>query len=268
MSSQLGPFELNNIYCGECVDLMAQMPNDCIDLTITSPPYDKLRRYKGYTFDFESIARQLYRVTKKGGVVVWVVGDETVKGCESLTSFKQVLDFKNIGFAVETMIYQKSGTPAGVNKVPRYAQCFEYMFVLVKGLKPKTFNPLMQKNKNAGKKVSVRPRTQRSGELKTYGKNASKKIHEYSRKRNIWKYHAGAFSGDDQIKYNHPATFPNQLAHDHIVSWSNAGDLVFDPMIGSGTTAKMARQLDRNYLGFDISEEYVKLAKERLLQYS
>lgn len=250
--------EFNKIYNMDCVEGMKMIEDGSIDLTVTSPPYDNLRKYNGFSFDFESVAKELYRVTKDGGVVVWVVGDSTINGSESGTSFKQALYFKEIGFKLhDTMIYMKK-TPPLTHK--RYEQEFEYMFVFVKG-KIKTFNPILIPKKYMDKRKN-----------KAFGRNkdnshdlgfSSKK--EMRIKGNIWEYLVGGGkSTKDKIAFKHPAIFPDKLAEDHILSWSNENDVVLDPFMGSGTTAKMAILNNRNYIGFEISEEYCKIAKERI----
>lgn len=249
--------ELNKIYNEDCLLTMAKMPDNFIDLTLTSPPYDNLRDYKGYTFDFESIARELFRITKSGGVVVWIVGDATINGSESGTSFNQALYFKEIGFNLhDTMIYRKQ------NPVPlthnRYEQCFEYMFVFSKG-RPKTFNPYYEDSKTMGTYKLCR----KSGRVKESSFRSREEVTETKQNKikvNIWNYLVGMKSDNGQ----HPAIFPEKLAIDHIKSWSNEGDLIYDPMIGSGTTGKMAVMLKRNYIGSEISAEYTKLANERI----
>lgn len=249
------------IECGNCLDLMRELPNDCVDLTVTSPPYDNLRDYKGYSFDFEPIATELYRITKPGGVVVWIVGDQTINGSETGTSFKQALYFKEIGFNLhDTMIYEKDGAPFP-DKV-RYYNVFEYMFVFSKG-KPKTFNQLCdRKNKYAGLKRTQTVR-KKNGELVPAGNG--KVYREYGSRFNIWRFNTGKGKTTlDDYAFKHPAMFPEQLANDHIISWSNAGDIVFDPFLGSGTTAKMALLNFRHYIGFEISEEYFEIACKRL----
>jgi DNA modification methylase len=241
------------LHHGDCLDVMKSMQSNSIDLTVTSPPYDNLRTYNGYTFDFEGIAQELYRVTKDGGVVVWIVGDETKNFSESLTSFKNALYFVSIGFnLLDTMIYFKENYAPAYPTLKRYANQFEYMFVLSKG-KPKTFNPIQKpKARNKEEKTAFR---QRDGSLIRKTKKAGKETKDAS---NVWSFHVAG------NKINHPAVFPEQLAHDHILSWSNEGDTVFDPMMGSGTTGKMAKQLNRNFIGIEISEEYLKIAKERI----
>jgi len=252
----------NTIICGGCVDIMNDWSNDCIDLTVTSPPYDDLRDYTGYSFDFEAIANELFRVTKDGGVVVWVVGDATINGSETGTSFKQALYFKEIGFNLhDTMIYQKNGFAHPSSN--RYHSVFEYMFVLSKG-KPKTFNPIKDKpNRYAGQtnwgKNTAR---QKDGTLK---ESRKKIIPEYGMRYNVWKYNTGkGFSAKSNIAYGHPAIFPEQLAKDHIISWSNPGDIVLDPLAGSGTTCVEAMKLNRQFIGIDISLDYCKIAMKRL----
>ena len=255
--------EVNQVYQGDSAELMKKLPDNFIDLTITSPPYDNLRDYKGYSFDFETIARELFRITKEGGVVVWVVGDATINGSETGTSFRQALFFKEIGFNLhDTMIY-------ACNKPPlthkRYEQSFEYMFVLVKG-KIKTFNPIMKKNKYAGQNC-LRNGDWASGKDNSAmrQRDGKKKIKEFGITNNLWYYETGGNkTTKDKIAFQHPAIFPEQLAKDHIISWSNKGDLVFDPFAGSGTTLKMAMLNDRNYLGFEISAEYCNLINKRI----
>lgn len=240
------------------------MPDDFIDLTVTSPPYDNLRDYNGYVFDFEAIAKELYRVTKKGGVLVWVVGDATINGSETGTSFKQALYFMECGFNLhDTMIYLKDSI--AFPSTNRYSQVFEYMFILTKG-KPKTFNVLKdRKNKWAGHTVRGHERL-KNGEIK-YKKNKGI-LNEYSSRFNVWKYGTGGSKNTkDKIATKHPANFPEQLAADHIHSWSNEGDLIYDPMCGSGTTLKKAIQMKRNWIGSEISKEYTQLANKRIKPY-
>lgn len=240
---------------------MQQMPDECVDLVVTSPPYDNLRNYKGYEFDFFAIARQLVRVLKQGGVIVWVVADETKNGSESGTSFKQALYFMAKGLYLhDTMIYRATKPPANDN---RYQQAFEYMFIFSKG-SPKTVNLLIDKKNNwaGSKNFGVRTQRDANGNLKQ-GKQSV--VPEYSRRLNIWEYSTGkGYSASDNLAHKHPAIFPEDLARDHILTWSNPGDLVMDCFSGSGTTLKMAKILERPYLGFDISSEYVELAQRRL----
>ena len=256
--------EFNRLVCGDNVEFMRTLPEDCVDLTVTSPPYDDLRTYNGYSFDFEAVANELYRITKPGGVVVWVVGDKSDKGSETLTSFKQALYFKEIGFNVhDTMIYEKAGSAPPHNK--RYLQCFEYMFILSKGT-PKTGNMLCDRKNNWGGHASFGQSSirEKDGSLTPKKKRI---IPEFGRRFNIWRYANGlGFSTKDKLAYEHPAIFPEQLVHDHIVSWSEPGDIVFDCFTGSGTTLKMAILADRKYLGVEISDEYVAIANERIRQ--
>ena len=252
--------ELDTIQCGDSAELLKTLPSESVDFVLTSPPYDNLRSYNGYSFDFETIAKELYRVLKVGGSMVWVVGDATINGTETGTSFKQALYFKEIGFCLyDTMIYQK------VNYVPlthrRYEQAFEYMFVLTNG-KPKTFNPIVIPCKNAGKLESYGLERRRSIDVKqamrspegtTYKATKETKIHP-----NLFPYTLG------KSRTGHPAPFPCELAHDMVYSWSNEGDVVLDPFMGSGTTALECVKLHRHFLGFEISEEYVKMANDRV----
>ena len=243
--------QLNKFYVSDSICFMQEnIPDGSIDLTITSPPYDDLRKYKGFTFNYESMLSELYRVTKIGGVIVWIVGDKTEKGSETLTSFKHALYAKEIGFNIhDTMIYAKNNPiPTGGN---RYHQCFEYMFILSKG-NPSTFNPIMEECKYTG-----------IANMKNRGEDGSliyRKIERTKTKKigNIFSYSiGGGITTKDKVAFKHPAIFPEQLALDNIMSWSNEGDIIFDPMCGSGTTCKMAYLNNRNFIGVDMSEEYI-----------
>jgi len=260
--------ELNKIYNENCLSTMQRMSDCFVDLTVTSPPYDKARNYKGYVFEFEKIAKELYRVSKPGGVVVWVVNDQTINGSESGTSFKQALYFIDCGFKLhDTMIYKDSGLTMNHN---RYEQEFEYMFVFSKG-KPKTFNPIRVKCTYYGKD------SDRTGQFTQQHNEPGKKLRSNKErtnilpdkiKGNVWEYPNGfGKSTTDEIAFQHPAIFPERLAADHIVSWSNEGDLVYDCFGGSGTTAKMADKYNRNWILSEITDEYVKIAEKRLMPY-
>jgi site-specific DNA-methyltransferase (adenine-specific) len=233
---------------------MEAMPDSFVDLVVTSPPYDSLRIYNGYSFDFESVAKSLFKVIKPGGVLVWIVGDETLKGSETGTSFRQALGLKEAGFNLhDTMIWRKTN-PMPKFKHKRYSDVFEYMFVLSKG-QPKTFNPLMQPSKRAGELYDY------TAKLKTTGKVRQKKtfnINSEKYRDNIWEIAVARNTTE------HPAVFPETIASDHIISWSNEGDIVYDPFIGSGTTALAAKKLNRIYIGSEISKEYCDIAEARI----
>ena len=257
--------DFNKIYNMDCIDGLKLLDDCSIPLTITSPPYDNLRTYGNITdwnFDiFKEIANELYRVTQNGGVVVWVVGDATINGSETGSSFKQVLYFMEIGFKLhDTMIYEKNSSSFPAKKgSKRYTQIFEYMFILTKGKIRDDINLLCDKpNKwyghtNWGNKTQYN----KKGELIQTSK--IKPIPEFSMRNNIWKYSVG-FNG----KTGHPAVFPQQLATDHILSWSTEGDVVLDPFMGSGTTALSSIRTNRQFIGFEINEEYFNVANERI----
>ena len=257
------PILLDTITCSDALAYLNTIPDETIDMILTSPPYDNLRTYKGYTWDFEGIARDSYRVLKTGGVLVWVVGDATVEGSETLSSFKQALYFVGgAGFKLhDTMIYYKNGAVMN-NHHPRYIDSFEYMFVLSKGV-PTTFNGQLRKTITEGALTGSGKR-QRNGQLQTFG-NVRTPTAAYSLDVNVWRVYSGG-GHNDKYASEHPASFPEKLAERHIMTWTNAGDTVLDFFAGSGTTLKMARNLNRRYLGCDISEEYVALARKRLAQ--
>ncbi len=246
------------LHCGDCLPFMQMMEAGIIDLTVTSPPYDNLRTYNGYIFDFEGIAKELYRVTKLGGIVVWIVGDATINGTETGSSFKQALYFMSLGFNLhDTMIYRK------INYIPlthnRYEQAFEYMLVFSKG-RPNTFNPIKEKTLGEGLAYNMARKgycaTIKEGAERRRDEDIITKADKY--KSNIFSYTCG---GD---RVGHPAPFPEELARDHILSWSNPGDQIFDPMCGSGTTGKMAILYQRRFIGCDISAEYIAIAERRI----
>jgi len=257
-----GEIELNTCYNENCLDTMAKMPDCFVDLTVTSPPYDDLRKYKGFSFDFESVSKELYRVTKKGGTVVWVVGDKTIKGCETGTSFRQALGFMDAGFNLsDTMIFEKTN-PLPTDKKYRYYQCFEYMFVLTKG-KAKTFNPQTEPTVGTGKKYkSSWGRDETDKMIISTGKE--RVVSDKKCRRNIFRYGISLnVATKDKFAFKHPAIFPEKLAEDHIISWSNEGDLVYDCFAGSGTTAKMSIINKRNWIASEMSKDYCEIIAER-----
>lgn len=273
----IGPYPIDDIYCGKSEELLAKLPDGCIDLTVTSPPYDDmddyfnplpargLRQYNGYTWDFKELARQLYRVTKPGGVVVWVVGDPTIDGSESLASSLQKIYFRRLGFNLhDTMIYHRHCLPMTHN---RYEQHFEYMFVFSKD-SPRAFNAITERAIHAGDKHSLATKSATTKEAKSRNGRTDNPVWIRKEEKiigNVWYRPVGkGLSATDNIAYDHPAIFPEALARDHIISWSNPGDIVLDPFAGSGTTAKMSKLFHRHWLGFDISQEYVDLARRRV----
>ena len=247
--------ELNTITQGDCLDLLPRVESRSVDMVMTSPPYDSLRVYKGYSFDFEGVARELYRVVKPGGIVVWVIGDATQNGSETGTSFKRALYFKNIGFNLhDTMLFHK------INYIPlthnRYEQAFEYMFCFSKG-RPKTFTPIRIPCKSAGKRAIHAFYQSPAAETCTSHGNGGF-VRPDKQSSNIFSYVVG------NEKTGHPAVYPLALAVDQISSWSNPGDIVLDPFFGSGTTGVACQQLSRNFIGMEISPEYCEIARGRL----
>ena len=253
--------ELDKIYNENCLITMQKMPNDFVDFVITSPPYDDIRNYNGYQFEFEKIAIELFRVLKMGGVIIWVVNDATIDGSETGTSFKQALFFKQIGFRLhDTMIYYKNNPMPQTGN--RYHQHFEYMFAFSKG-SPKTFNPITEPTKYQG-----------IANMKNRGKHGQllyEKIARTNEKKigNVFFYSVGGgITTKDKIAYNHPAIFPEKLALDQIITWTNKNELVYDPFMGSGTTAKMSHIFNRKWIGSEISTEYIEIAEKRLKEYT
>lgn len=267
-------YELYNYDCIEMMDLLIAEGKQ-VDLTVTSPPYDDLRSYNNsltWNFDvFKRVAQRLYDITKDGGVVVWVVGDKTVKGSESGTSFKQALYFKEIGFNLhDTMIYEKTnpfGTAGKGHK--RYRQSFEYMFILTKG-KINTFNPIKEECKRKGDSVQFTTRKNRQSDGLEFDAIRKGELIVSKEKvlKNIWEYDTGYNrTTKDKIAFQHPAIFPEKLAQDHILSWSNEGDIVFDCFMGANTTGKMALLNNRKFIGIEKVKEYFEISKQRISEY-
>ena len=247
------------LYLGDCLERMKEIPDGSVDLTVTSPPYDNLRTYNGNNEQWgehvwKAVIAELYRVTKDGGVVVWVVGDSTAGFCESMTSFKQALYFvEKCGFKLlDTMIYYKENYAPAYPTLRRYANQFEYMFVFCKG-RPNTFNPIQKdKVRNKEEKVAYR---QKDGTLKRKVKEKGRDTKDAS---NVWSFAVGGnLTG-------HPAVFPEKLANDHILSWSNPDDVVFDCFMGSGTTGKMALLNNRKFIGIEKDAGYFEIACKRI----
>lgn len=254
--------KLNHTFNENCLLTMQRMKDNLVDLVITSPPYDNLRLYDGYTFPFEPIAAELFRILKPGGITVWIVSDATIDGSETLSSFRQAIYFKEIGFKIhDTMIYQKNYFK-NINP-RRYYSSFEYMFVLTKG-KIRTANLIKdRRNISAGQKISGTQRTVNGNIINKSGKG--KTIKEYGVRGNIWSYNSGRYhSTKDVIAFDHPAILPEKLVEDHMITWSNPKDIIYDPFAGSGTTGKIASKLKRRWIQSEISEIYSSIIKKRL----
>ena len=238
----------------DCLKGLKMLEDESIDLTITSPPYDDLRDYKGYAFDIKKVVKELYRVTKQGGVCVWVINDRVRNGSKTLTSFRHALLFQDVGFNVNDVMIWNKTNPMPQVRQPRYNQVFEYMFVFSKG-KPKTFNPIMVPCKTSGllyKSTAKQITTDKSRVHKEMIINKEKVS------PNIWDMAVA------QNKTSHPAVFPEELVYKHIISWSNEGDIVMDIFSGSGTTHKVALENNRRFIGFEIAKEYCEIEEERL----
>lgn len=257
------------IYHGDNSEILSGM--DQVDLTVTSPPYDDLRTYGGHSWSFETVASRLWGVTKNGGIVVWIVGDQTVDGSETGNSFRQALYFKDtLSFRLhDTMIYKKTGCP--FPETARYYPSFEYMFVFSKG-SPVTTHLIADKiNAYAGygvaRETSDRQKDGRITENSAFRIAKNRKVKAMGVRENIWTYSNGrGHSAPDAISHEHPAIFPQKLAADHIRSWSNPGDTILDPFMGSGTTLRAAKDLGRKAIGIEIEEKYCEIAVKRLRQ--
>ena len=244
-------------------EYLETLPSNSIDLIVTSPPYDEIRKYSGYDFNLDNLAMHLCRVIKPGRCIVWVIGDQTVNGCETLTSFQYALLFKQLGMNVETMIYEKASyLPINVK---RYDHVFEYMFVFSKG-KIEVFNPLKKDRKFFDSRVTKKMHRSKEGEFDRIGKLSQSPQVKLT---NVWKINcAGGQATTDKEAYKHPAIMPEELARMHILSWSNPGETVLDPFAGSGTTLKMALLTGRKYIGVEVSQEYCEIARARLAKYT
>jgi site-specific DNA-methyltransferase (adenine-specific) len=242
--------------CGDCLELMKSIPDKSVDLVLTSPPYDNLRTYNNSLVWNEGIWKEcihsLFRIVKDGGVVVWVVGDATINGSETGTSFKQALYFKEVGFNLhDTIIWEKTGM---LPTQDRYYSIFEYMFVFSKG-KPKSMNFIEDKQNIYGGRVQRKDLCINKGSQKDGVGTFIRK--EVGRRTNIWRVAIGETNG-------HPAIFPLQIANDHIISWSNAGDVVMDCFMGSGTTGVACKNLGRDFIGFEKDPTYFEIAEKRI----
>ena len=263
--------EFNKTYCCDCLDGLKYLESNVVDLTVTSCPYDNLRSYHQtldedtWNFEvFKPIAKELYRVTKPGGVLVWVVGDATLNGSETGSSFRQALYFMECGFKLhDTMIYEKNSSSFPARRdSKRYSQIFEYMFVFVKGKIRNDITLIADKRNKWAGWTNWGQHSSYTADGKLEKTTNIKPIQEFSLRNNIWKY---SVSFND--KTGHPAVFPEKLAEDHILSWTREGDLVLDPFMGSGTTAKMCILNKRNYIGFEKNPEYVEMCEKRLAKY-
>lgn len=257
---------LDSVVCGDNCDVLANFPRESVDLVVTSPPYDDIRTYGGHSWDFYGVAWQLKRVLKPGGVIVWVVADATVEGSETCSSMEQAQHFKRLGLRLhDTMIYHKPSMAFPRHGHTKYCGAWEYMFVLSLGA-PRAWNPIKDRANNlAGAKMTGTVR-QEDGTTKP-SHSVGRAVAEVGARNNVWAYDVGFMkSTTDKIAFEHPATFPESLAKDHIASWSNPGDVVIDPFSGSGTTVKAAKELGRRFVGIDVNPEYCAIANRRLAQ--
>ena len=255
---------LNKIILGDCLEVMKDIPDNSIDLVITSPPYDNLRDYNNslhWNMEiFSKIALEITRVLAYGGCIVWIVNDATIKGSETGTSFKQALYFKEIcGLLLhDTMIWNKLTAP--FQHKNRYINCFEYMFVFSKG-RPKTTNIIKdRKNKWACTQIHGTERLPNGQTRQLSDVQKSKKVKEFGSRLNIWE-----INPEKNNKTGHPAVFPEKIAIDHILTWSNPGDVILDPFVGSGTTAIASLKTGRFFIGIEKEKEYYDIAMRRVM---
>lgn len=262
-----GLFQLaNTIRCMDCVEGMKSIPDDSIDLVVTSPPYDGLRKYNGFSYDLHATGQEMFRVLKDGAIAAMVIQDQTANFGKTLTSFRTIIDWcDNIGFKLfECVIYRKHGTE-GAWWNQRFRVDHEYIPLFLKGERPAYFNkePLKVPSKHAGKMMTG------SGNRRTDGTTTAtvrRPINLMKCRGTVWDY---LMAGDkDKLKQQHPAVFPDKIPYDLIDCFCPPNGIVLDPFMGSGSTAVAAKRLGRNYLGFDISKEYCTLANKRLTQTS
>jgi len=258
---------MNKIVHGNCAYELSKLEDGSVDAFITSPPYDDLRDYSGYSFPFREIAKQMYNKLAEGGVIVWVVGDAVLRGSESGSSFRQAIFFQELGLRIhDTMIYEKNGSSFPARRTGnRYSQVFEYMFVFSKG-KPKTANLICDKKNKWSGWTTFGKGTNRNKDGALVAGKGRQPTPNFSPRHNVWKFNTGkSYTTKDDFAFDHPAMFPESLAEDHIMTWTNEGDLVVDPFVGAGTTTKMAAINGRRWLGIDMSQEYVEIAVKRML---
>ena len=253
---------LNKILCGDAVEVLKKIPSNSIDLVVTSPPYDDIRTYNGFSLNLPAVGKELNRILKDGGIVAMVIQDSTRNFGKTLTSFKTIIDWcDNAGFKLfETVIYRKYGTE-GAWWAKRFRVDHEYMPIFLKGDRPAYFDkePLKVPSKHGGKTMTG------SGNRRTDGtttKTITREINGMKCRGTVWDY---LNAGDkNPLKRKHPATFPDKIPTDFIQCFCPPKGIVLDPFIGCGSTAVAAKQLGRNYIGIDISKEYCKLAEERI----
>ncbi len=254
----------NKIFPVDCVEGMKRILDNSIDLIVTSPPYDGIRMYNGFSFDLHATGKEIYRVLKDGGVAVMVIQDQTTNFAKSLTSFKTIIDWcDNIGFRLfECCLYRKHGTD-GAWYSKRFRVDHEYIPIFLKGKRPQYFNkePLKILSKHGGKTLTGGATRCTNGLTL---KSRPIKINPTKCRGTIWEY---LTCGDgDKLKHMHPATFPEKLPYDAIQCFCPPGGIVLDPFMGSGTTAVAAVKLNRKFIGFEISKDYCEIANKRIVK--
>lgn len=256
-------YQVNSVINGECLEVLAHIKEEAVDLVAFSPPYDSIRDYKNeWSFNYSALGKALYRVTKDGGICAVVIGDGTKDFAKSLTTARLTVDWcDNAGWRLfEQCIYHRDGNP-GAWWSQRFRVDHEYILLFLKGKRPKTFDKtsLMVPSKHAGKTYSGTDRLTNGG----FKEIASKEVNPMKCRGTVWRYATSNTEGN-RLKLKHPATYPDKLVEDIVYCFSKPGDLVLDPTVGSGTTCVVAAQTQRRYIGIDVSEEYCQVARERL----
>ena len=255
---------VNKIICDDNVKFLSTLPENCIDMVVTSPPYDNLRDYNGFQLDLSGVGEQLFRVLKPGGIVAVIIQDSTQDGRKTLTSFRMIVNWcDTIGFGLfENCIYSRQGVEGAWWK-KRFRVDHEYIPLFIKGKRPAYFNKeeLKIPSKHGGKTMTGAATRNKDG---TQQKSRSVYINPMKCRGTIWNYPQ---CGDgSKLKHLHPATFPNLLPYDLIQCFCPENGIVLDPFNGSGTTCVAAKSLNRQYIGVDCSQEYCDIAEKRIQQ--
>ena len=246
------------LYLGDCLEILPTLGN--VDAVVTSPPYDNLRKYGGHApVDTFAAITEISNCLSRGGVCMWNVKDETRDGSETGTSFRQALHAMDSGLNLhDTMIYVRRGVT--FPDANRYLPAFEYMFIFSNG-SPRHFNGIKdRRNRYAGTVIHGTDR-QSDGSLAAR-KCSSSEVPEYGLRYNWWELH-NAQAGNGEFG-GHPAPMPYPMAHGHIQTWTDNGETILDPFMGSGTTGVACAKLGRKFIGIEIEPKYFDIACKRI----